>query len=171
MTGYFSSAPQVIAVAKQIKALKAEHEGLQVLVDPVIGDHGRLYVGKDVAETIRDQLLPLATITTPNLFELLWLAGGEDVKNAVATLGVKETIVTSIPENTSHLRTELHTSTVQSHRTEKRQGVPNGTGDFLAGCYLAERLRHPATEAFELAMTRLEQAIARSIGSPALKLS
>ena len=70
MTGYFANAAQVIAVANQIESLAKLNQALHVLVDPVIGDHGALYVAEDVAEAIRDHLLPLATIITPNLFEL-----------------------------------------------------------------------------------------------------
>jgi pyridoxine kinase len=174
MTGYFASAEQVVAVAKQISMLKSLNQQLHVLVDPVIGDHGALYVALDVAQAIRDQLLPLATITTPNLFELQWLAETNDIGSAVQWLDVAETIVTSIPDNTAMLRTELHhpnSMTFDSHSMPKYEGVPNGTGDYLAGCYLAERLKHPAKLAFSKAMQRVEIAIAKSLGSSALKLN
>ena len=35
-----------------------------------MGDDGRFYVGEDVLPVYRDALLPLATIITPNWFEL-----------------------------------------------------------------------------------------------------
>ena len=174
MTGYFTSAPQVVAAAKQIAALKVRHQHLHVLVDPVIGDHGKLYVATDVAETIRDQLLPLATITTPNLFELTWLASTNDIASAVKKLGAGETIVTSIPDGDSKLRTELHVSKDPAclcHVMSKQPHVPNGTGDYLADCYLAERLKQSAALAFPSAMQRLEIVIANSLGSSALQLN
>jgi pyridoxine kinase len=172
MTGYFTSSAQVIAVAKQIATLKAQRENLHVLIDPVIGDHGKLYVAENVAEAIRDQLLPLATITTPNLFELRWLSSVDDVNAAVKKLAVTETIVTSLPSDETHLATELHHHEAQlRHVMQRQQSVPNGTGDFLAGCYLAERLNHPAERAFPKAMLRVEQAVLKSLGSPSLKLS
>ena len=174
MTGYFTSAPQVVAVTKQIAALKVRHQQLHVLVDPVIGDHGKLYVALDVAETIRNRLVPLATITTPNLFELTWLTGTADIASAVKKLGADETIVTSIPQGDAELRTELHFGQNQSclsHVMSKQSHVPNGTGDYLAGCYLSERLKHLPNMAFPNAMQRLEIAIAKSLGSSALQLS
>lgn len=172
LTGYFTSAAQVIAVAKQIATLKALNQNLHVLVDPVIGDHGQLYVGQEVAEAIRDVLLPLATITTPNVFELQWLAGTPNRENAVETLGRPETIITSVPESDDELATELHLRGVlRRHVSPRLAAVPHGTGDFLAGCYLAERLMHSPEFAFEKAMQRLEHAISISTGSPALKLS
>jgi pyridoxine kinase len=174
MTGYFASRAQVIAVAKRIATLKSLNQQLIVLIDPVIGDHGALYVAREVAEAMRDHLLPLATITTPNLFELQWLAETNDISSAVQALGVAETIVTSIPEDASMLRTELHhrnMMTVETHIMPKYEGVPNGTGDYLAGCFLAERLRYPAEQAFSNAMQRVETAISKSLGSSGLKLS
>ena len=44
--------------------------------DPVIGDVGQgIYVAAGVGEFFRDRALPLATIATPNAFELEWLTG------------------------------------------------------------------------------------------------
>ena len=67
ITGYFASAEQIEIVAAFIAKLKCSI----VLIDPVLGDHGKLYVGEAVAQAIRDKLLPLATIVTPNAFELM----------------------------------------------------------------------------------------------------
>jgi pyridoxine kinase len=169
MTGYFANAAQVVAAAEQIAVLKARHEQLHVVVDPVIGDHGALYVAEDVATSIRDALLPLATVTTPNLFELHWLSGQRDIARAVAKLAVAETIVTSVPDGKTTLETRLHVAGLSHvHATERREGVPHGTGDFLAGAYLAERLSHGPAPAFTRAMARLDQVIAASTGQQAL---
>ena len=171
MTGYFTSAAQVIAAAKQIAALKAKHESLHVLVDPVIGDHGALYVGEEVAEAIRDHLIPLATITTPNLFELGWLTGVDDVATAVKRLNVAETIVTSIPVG-GHLVTRLYAGgEIKNHTISRHAKVPNGTGDFLSGCYLAERLTISPALAFAKTMNRLASAIGKSAGHAVLDLT
>jgi pyridoxine kinase len=172
MTGYFTSAAQVITVAKQINTLKRKHENLHVLVDPVIGDHGKLYVAENVAEAIRNELLPQATITTPNLFELEWLANVSDVTTAVKKLAVAETIVTSLPDDDTHLATELHCAEGRlRHHMQRQPNVPNGTGDFLSGCYLGERLNHKAAAAFANTMTRVENAVRRSLNAPSLKVS
>lgn len=172
MTGYFASAAQVIAVAKHITVLKAQYENLHVLVDPVIGDHGRLYVGEDVAEAIRDQLLPLATITTPNIFELKYLTGIEHhIGEAVQSLCIGEVLVTSVPDGDTAIGTQLRfwkDNDVVSHFRTKQIRVPNGTGDYLAGCYLGERLTHLPEHAFRNAMVRLETAIEKSLGLPGL---
>ena len=172
MTGYFTSAAQVIAAAKQITALKLADESLHVLVDPVIGDHGALYVPIDVAEAIRDHLLPLATMTTPNLFELTWLTGIETVVDAVKKLHVAETIVTSVPEKADALATILHVDGNEyTHIMPRHAKVTHGTGDFLAGCYLAARLKMAPASAFERTMKRLQSAIQKSAGYAVLNIT
>jgi pyridoxine kinase len=75
MTGYFASPGQVEAAAAVIRRLRGNDPDVVVLTDPVLGDDGRLYVAEDVARAIRDHLVPLATILTPNAFELSWLTG------------------------------------------------------------------------------------------------
>ena len=75
-TGYFPSA----AVGGRRGASHCAHQGGQPAepsscVDPILGDAGKLYVATETAEAIRDRLLPLASIATPNLFELQWLTG------------------------------------------------------------------------------------------------
>jgi pyridoxine kinase len=171
MTGYFSTVAQVIAVAKQIETLAKQNQALHLMVDPVIGDHGKLYVAVEVAEAIRDVLLPLATIVTPNLFELTWLSGQTEVAPGVRRLGVQETIVTSIPSDGMLLTKLCFEGQEINHSIARREQVPNGTGDFLAGCYLAHRLLMPAPEAFSAAMAKLERAIEKSAGQKVLVLN
>jgi pyridoxine kinase len=167
LTGYFADAEQVGVVAKTLPHLKARH----ILIDPVIGDHGALYVGEAVAEAIRDQLLPLATIITPNLFELQWLSQRSEVEEAVARLGVAETLVTSVPDGVDKLATRLFTSSGSYTQTASRLAkVPHGTGDMLAGLYLAHRITQPPATAFALAIAGLEHVIAASEGSPSLQV-
>jgi len=80
-TGYMARQQQVIAVAETLKTAASHHPELPVLIDPAFGDHGRLYGDVAIAEAIRDLLLPLAHITTPNRFEAAWLTG-IDIHNA-----------------------------------------------------------------------------------------
>jgi pyridoxine kinase len=171
MTGYFTSSAQVTAVANQITALKTATKTLHVLVDPVIGDHGALYVPMDVAEAIRDRLLPLATIATPNMFELTWLTGLEAVDEAVKKMNIAETVVTSIPFASDQLATRLYSGRGETqHLIQRHSKVPHGTGDYLAGCYLAQRLGNHPTASFKIAMQKLQEAIYRSSGGSTLSL-
>ena len=75
LTGYFVTPDAVAAAAQAIRRIKEANPRVLVLVDPVLGDAGRLYVAQATAEAIRDVLIPIANIATPNLFELAWLVG------------------------------------------------------------------------------------------------
>ena len=172
LTGYFASVGQVEEVARLLDRVPVPY----LLVDPVMGDHGRLYVPQEVAEAIRDQLLPRASCVMPNGFELSWLTGRAvtDEASAIAAahaLLVPEVVATSIPCEEG-LATLLVTPG-QSHRVAgtKLDKVPNGAGDFLSGLYLAERLSQPPHHAFAAAMKTLSRAIWRSAGSPVLDVA
>ena len=170
MTGYFASAEQVDTAAALIGQLRNSNRDLVVLVDPVLGDHGRLYVAQEIAEAIRDQLVPLASITTPNVFELVWLTSREisDVASGEATarqLSCPEVLVTSVPVDDQTLGTLLVTAQAKHFmQSVKRPHVPHGTGDYLAGAYLAARLQYLPEEAFKVAMMRLANVITASDG-------
>ena len=123
MTGYFASAEQVVVAAKHIRLMRQENPTLYVLIDPVIGDHGALYVSEDVAHAIREHLLPLATIITPNLFELSWLTRSHFATNtpedAARKLAVPEVLVTSVPRGNDDLATLLvQGDNLTEHRTK-----------------------------------------------------
>ncbi|KIK04610.1 hypothetical protein K443DRAFT_92818 [Laccaria amethystina LaAM-08-1] len=69
LTGYIPGAEALTAVAQLAQKLKATKEGLIYLLDPVMGDAGQLYVAADVIPVYKD-LLPQATVITPNWFEV-----------------------------------------------------------------------------------------------------
>lgn len=75
-SGYLSSVRQLDFVERFIEAFRTD--ATVVLVDPVMGDYGRLYPAfkDDVAKGLR-ALLPHADMLTPNLTEACILAGRE----------------------------------------------------------------------------------------------
>lgn len=173
LTGYFASPEQVEEVAECLKRIESPY----VLVDPVMGDHGRLYVPEAVARAIRAHLVPLANCITPNGFELSWLSGRDvdDEESAIAAaqcLGLGEVLATSIPAKGGKLSTLLVTEEqVHAVATPKLSGVPHGTGDFLSGLYLAARLTMPPPQALEAAMAALGRAITLSAGTSVLDVA
>jgi pyridoxine kinase len=173
LTGYFASADQVHAVATLLQRVAVPLR----LVDPVMGDHGRLYVSEEVVAAIRNHLLPCATCIAPNGFELSLLSGHSvhDQDSAIAaarTLAIPEVLATSIPAPGGELATLVVTASGVFRRlTRQRPGVPNGTGDFLSGLYLAARLRAPPEAALHEAMDVLERAITRSAGTAVLDVA
>src|SRR5262245_39185510 len=62
LAGYFPSAEAVTAAAEAIRRIRLARPCIPVLIDPILGDDGRLYVSQDTAEAIRGELVPLATI-------------------------------------------------------------------------------------------------------------
>lgn len=73
LTGYIgapSFLAQVVQLASQLHADHDPNRGpFTYLCDPVLGDHGRMYVAPEMVDLYRTQALPLATIVTPNQFE------------------------------------------------------------------------------------------------------
>ncbi|MCB1377082.1 MAG: pyridoxal kinase [Alphaproteobacteria bacterium] len=178
MTGYFAANDQIHGVARIIRRMKSRNPGLFVLVDPILGDHDALYVPLPVAEGLRDELLPLASCVTPNRFELEWLTGwrAASVREAEAAsrrLPAPEVLATSIPGGSGQLATLVTTETGTHIQTAAlREMVPHGTGDFLAGLYLARRADGVAmAQSLAQSMAILERAIAHSAGSPVLDVA
>jgi len=69
LTGYVPGAESLNAVRDFAQRLGDKIPGLIYLMDPVIGDGGKMYVAPDVVPVYRS-MLPLATIITPNYFEV-----------------------------------------------------------------------------------------------------
>nr|WP_272951957.1 bifunctional hydroxymethylpyrimidine kinase/phosphomethylpyrimidine kinase [Sinorhizobium medicae] len=67
LTGYIGSLDVALMVADFVGEAKAVNPALIYLSDPVMGDTGPgLYVPEAIAEVMRDRLLPMADIATPN---------------------------------------------------------------------------------------------------------
>ncbi len=163
ITGYFANAEQVHVAAALIKKISPKI----TLIDPVLGDHGKLYVPVSVAEAIRDQLIPLATIITPNAFELSWLTGQSVANESEATaaahlLNVPESIVTSVPAGGDLATLRITSSSITTIRNLKRESVPNGIGDMLSGLYLARQFGDTRKSALADSLEVLQNAIGLS---------
>ena len=82
LTGYLPSAAHVALACDIVDRLARRGPRPKVVVDPILGDDPKgLYLAEEAALAVRDSLLPLADIMTPNCFELGWLTG-----RSVATL-------------------------------------------------------------------------------------
>lgn len=171
LTGYLGAADQVAAVARLVGAVKAARPDALYCCDPVLGDAGRLYVSAAQAEGMRDVLLPLADLATPNRFELEWLSGREagdlGATEAIASaLGPKRVVVTSAGAmrrgNTGALLVGEGPPVLAEHR--HIEGAPKGTGDLFAALLLARLLEGRKGEmALRLAASGTLGAIAASL--------
>ena len=147
LTGYLGAAHQAAPIAKLIKTLKAKNPEAIYLCDPVIGDAGGLYVPQETAVAIRDQLLPLADIATPNRFELQWLTNQSSDDNqllmsAAEALGPKTVVTTSAHAMMAGSTGNLLVSGAHTIMAEHRQvnGPSNGLGDLTSALFLARTL-------------------------------
>ncbi|KAI0091497.1 Ribokinase-like protein [Irpex rosettiformis] len=69
LTGYIPGGDALSAVTDLARKLREHNPELIYLLDPVLGDSGKLYVSADVIPIYRS-ILPLSTIITPNWFEV-----------------------------------------------------------------------------------------------------
>jgi pyridoxine kinase len=146
LTGYFDTAAQIEPVAELVALVKSRNPEALYLCDPVLGDSQGLFRPNDVVAGIRDRLLPLADIATPNRHELLWLTGmaaqdNDVLAEAARRLGPKEVVVTSgfAPEGEATLiLTEPGGTCLARHRAF--EPAPHGTGDLFAALYLGQSL-------------------------------
>jgi pyridoxine kinase len=178
LTGYFPSPAAVRAAAEALRHIRQAAPGIPVVVDPIVGDAGRLYVAEDTAAAIRDDLLPLATIATPNLFELAWLSGASvatvaDAAAAARRLGPRTVLVTSAAETRDRIATVLVTDTDVVERSSPRyDGIPNGAGDLLAGLLLGRLLNGgDLARAVDATLADLDRVLAASAGREVLSLA
>lgn len=183
LTGYFGGPEQVEAAAGLVAAVKAASPAALYLCDPVIGDvradgTGGLYVPEPTAAAIRDRLLPLADLATPNRFEAGWLSGLPTGSTAEAiaaarALGRPMTVVTSAPAMMARSVANLLVTGKAVVQAEHPlvPGAPNGTGDLLAASLLARLIDGAAAEtALERASATVFDMVARSVRAGADEL-
>lgn len=181
LSGYFGNAAQVRSVARLVDALRQNNPELIYVCDPVMGDLGGLYVPEATAEAIRDHLIPLASLATPNRYELAWLSGAalEDngaIMEAALALGPSRMLVTSavpmMAGGTGNLYLSGRHSLLAEHRVV--DNPPNGLGDLLAAVFLSRLLSGLEDEkALQLATASVFEVLARAVkrGSNELMLA
>ena len=127
---------------------------------------------------IRDQLLPLADIATPNQFELQWLTGRTDPAepNAAAAaraLGRPRVVVTSAASSRGGIATLLVEGNAEIERRQTlREKIPNGPGDLFAGLMLGHLINGLKAEAaLDATLAALDRVLAASSGHDVLQLA
>ena len=144
LTGYMADPAQISLAVTIIETLKKENDQLITMVDPVMGDHGRLYVDADIAKSITEILVPIADIITPNLFEFGWISGAEFSSETAVVNAVKErpqkVLVSSMTDNTLTGALYGADAGIAKVMHPRLPHVPNGCGDALAAAFLAHIL-------------------------------
>lgn len=153
LSGYLGNPSQAAAIASLVDAVKRQNGAACYLCDPVIGDRESLYVTEATACAIRDKLIPLADIATPNRFELEWLAGrplvdNQQLREAARECGPETVLVTSCHGSVAGLTGNLlcggRQALLAEHGSVERP--PNGPGDLTAAVLLAHLMSGETAE-------------------------
>jgi len=176
ITGYFSSPEQVSIAADTLGRVKAAAPQARLIVDPIMGDNGRLYVKEAVAEAIAALLAPRADVLAPNAWELGWLTNCavSDPGSAFAaarTLG-KPVMVSSIRAGDAIgvVYAEAGEAWFASHPAAT--AAPNGTGDLLTALFTAALLGGFAgPDALAVAVGGVAEAMGEAAGLDELPLT
>jgi pyridoxine kinase len=114
LSGYLGEADTGHAIIRAIQKIKATRGATLYCCDPVLGDIGRgVYVKPGILETFRDELIPQATIITPNQFELGLLTGHDTMTpkgiraalEAAHNMGPEVVLVTSFGQKEKYTGT------------------------------------------------------------------
>ncbi len=142
ITGYLGQPDQAAPICQLIETVRRRNPDLIYLCDPVIGDNGGLYVPEETAEAIRNLLLPLADIATPNRFELEWLAhdAGDDAVLMARSLETGKVLITSAFAEGESGNLLVTPAEIFRIGHEVVSAPPNGVGDLTAALFLAHKL-------------------------------
>ncbi len=123
LSGYLGDAAVGGSIVKAIADVRQANPDALYCCDPVMGDYGRgIYVRPDIPAFLKNEVLPLADIVTPNLFETEILSGirieseldARKALEAIHSRGPRIILVTSFtPEKSSFLRDPEHGSGVR----------------------------------------------------------
>jgi pyridoxine kinase len=179
ISGYLPSPAHVAEARSAVERVRRANAGALYVCDPVFGDEPEgIYLSEATASAIRDELLPLATLATPNRFELSWLAGlpvGDPIeaRQAAWALGVPSVLATSVPADDNRLANVLVMgSECAACYVRRRPSAPHGTGDLLAAMYLGNLL-NGASPAYSLgaSTSAVDASVAASMSRDELPLA
>lgn len=147
LTGFLLAEHQYEHIEAFIDTFKTENT--LVVVDPVLGDEGELYdcFNEKIVESVKS-LIKKADVITPNITELKFLSGEDDVQKGAQKLlssGIKSVIVTGIiEENTisclvfSDNKTEKYTTKLVKFGGKEARF--SGTGDIFSSIVTGKML-------------------------------
>lgn len=149
-TGFLGSVEQIAIVKRFINTFSVEDT--LVIVDPVMGDHGRLYstYTEELCTQMRE-LIGLADIATPNLTEACKLSGVpyqadrwrkkqlHTMAEEIASFGPSRVVITGIPQG-GFIANYVYERGAEPQiiRTHKVGAERSGTGDVFSSIIAAD---------------------------------
>lgn len=152
LTGYIGAASFLRTVIRAVKAVREVRPSAVYLCDPVLGDRGKLYVPEELVDIYREEVIPLASVLTPNHFEAELLTRStiktvDDAFAACRTLherGVQTVVITSAELQQGDAVITLLASQRSAGADARYKidipvipGTYTGTGDLTAALILA----------------------------------
>jgi pyridoxine kinase len=180
ITGYLPTREHVRVARSAVERVLGANAGATYLCDPVFGDEpDGIYLPEDVASALRDELLPIASITSPNHFELAWLSGHaiedlEGARKAALSLRVPAVLATSVPASDNRLANALFRGEDEAIAcyVRRRASAPHGTGDLLSAMYLGNRLNNfSPSYCLGASASAVDASVAASMGRNELPLA
>jgi pyridoxine kinase len=185
LTGYLGKPEIGEAVLGALDRIRAANGEAAYACDPVIGDVGPgIYVSAGVGEFFRDRALPLATIATPNAFELEWLTGErpntlQTARRAIAKLrarGPRVVVATSIQlDDTPAGALDIlagDEGDLWRLRTPHLPISVNGSGDLFSALFFHHWLEaHDTPEALSRAASSVHAVVKATLASGSRELS
>lgn len=175
-SGFLGSEKQIQIVKEFIKEFTSE--STRVLVDPVMGDHGKLYATctTRLCDKMKE-LVRMADITTPNLTEACVLTGTSykevgwrkkelyAMAQAIADMGPSKVVITGIPQGqfiaNYVFEQDKGSRILRTHRVGT--GRP-GTGDIFASIIASDAVNEvPFDRSVSKASSFVKKCIERSI--------
>uniref|UniRef100_A0A8C8I4N6 Pyridoxal kinase n=1 Tax=Oncorhynchus tshawytscha TaxID=74940 RepID=A0A8C8I4N6_ONCTS len=164
-SGYTRDTSFLEMVVDIVQELKRANPNLVYVCDPVLGDHGSMYVPENLHPVYKNKVVPVADIITPNQFEAELLTGKNisTEKDAVEVMDLlhkmgPDTVVITSSDLPSRLgdrflvslgsqRTLMPDGTKSTQRVRmeipKVDAVFVGTGDLFAAMLLAWTHHYP----------------------------
>ena len=182
LSGYLGEAATAEAIARTVTQVKRANPQAVYLLDPVMGDAGRVYVRDGVPDAMTDTLLPLADMIAPNAFELSLLSGQPvtDKDSVVAAArallarGPSLVLATGLRLEGGRVATLAVTQTEAHSVTAPWIDRPIfGTGDLFGALFLGHWLEAPgdAARALRLAASGMAEAVAATDAAQASELA
>ena len=140
-TGYFSKVEQIDFAINFIE--KNKKKDTLVVVDPVLGDNGKLYTGfnNEFVKAMRE-LIKYADIITPNLTEAEFLTDGKGLspEELLTKLNVQKTVITGIKKsNKIGYKAKDNNNTFEVNK-KYYDVMLHGSGDVFASALVGESL-------------------------------